>query len=284
MAARDFIHGLRAMGFTGPTCMLIGFFDETASPNTEPKVTGVAGCLFDDAGIEKFRQGWADIGAEFKREFGLDVGYFHATHCCGDRTGHRHYHKWESPQRQRLGRDVATLVGRTRRAAFVSTCDQADYDAIATSNPAIAAHIGGSYPATVMTCLERVGWFAKQRGEKVEYVFEKGDLHQATADSILNKVRDNPHLRDRYAYALHTILPKCDDDYSIPLIAADILAWECRSDFSEILKAERNGTDAGNWTPNFLLMRGDDETYFEQHLGQGGLEARALINAVHGLN
>jgi hypothetical protein len=73
--------------------VLNGFFDGTASPDG-PQFAGVAGYLFDDDGLARFRQGYADLTEEYRREYnGLDIGVFHATECCG-KKGYKQYAGW----------------------------------------------------------------------------------------------------------------------------------------------------------------------------------------------
>ncbi len=58
--------------------MLRAFFDETASHH-DPKMIGVAGTLFDDAGTDAVTQGWDDIVPIFQADFQLDIQHFEAN-------------------------------------------------------------------------------------------------------------------------------------------------------------------------------------------------------------
>jgi hypothetical protein len=78
----------------------------------------------------------------------------------------------------------------------------------------------------------------------------------------------------------------CAEDHSeaIALITADILAWECQFNLFELLRAERNDADPGEWTKNFETLCGtDDSRWFHVHLNEKDMAIRGIVNAFHGM-
>jgi hypothetical protein len=280
--APGILRTIRSAGFIGPILVLSGFFDGTAAPK-DPKLAGIAAYLFDDDGLVRFRDGWREIGAEFKRDYDYNLGHsFHATSCCGQR-GYEIYEGWVPELRGRLCRKLAGLTAATRLAGFAATCEFPDYETFKTVNPGLATRAGSLYAIVLMACIERVGYFARERGEKTFYWFERGDPKQDDANKILKEVQNDPKLCRRYAYFTHAFVPK-DCSETVALIAADILAWECQLNFSELLLAERKGTDAGQWTANFKTLRGtDDSRWFHVHLNEKDMAIRGIVNAFHGM-
>jgi hypothetical protein len=205
--APGILRTIRSAGFIGPILVLSGFFDGTAAPK-DPKLAGIAAYLFDDDGLVRFRDGWREIGAEFKRDYDYNLGHsFHATSCCGQR-GYEIYEGWVPELRGRLCRKLADLTAATRLAGFAATCESQVYETFAAKSPGVAAKVGRLYPLTLLAMLDRVGFFARKRDEKVFYWLEQGDKNQKAATKILDRVADNEKLRERYAYITHPCVPK----------------------------------------------------------------------------
>jgi hypothetical protein len=217
-----------------------------------------------------------DLAEEY-HGYGYDIGVFHAVECCGKR-GFKRHEQWNPELRLRLCRKIAELANRCRVAGFVSTALKADYDA---ANHFVISHTGGLYPATLLSCLERVGSFARAIGESVFYWLERGDPNQNVADDILKRIGADQKLRERYAYYNHAIVPKGSD--TIAMVAADVLAWECKQNFVELLRAAKDDEyhSDDRLTENFKVLRGDDPSrWFEVHTVGAGLDVRALTNAI----
>jgi hypothetical protein len=206
-AARGVLRTIRSAGFIGPILVLSGFFDGTAAPK-DPKLAGIAAYLFDDDGLARFRDGWRDLAVEFKQDYGYDIGHsFHAASCCG-RNGHEICARCFPELRWRLCRKLAELTAATRLAGFAATCESQVYETFAAKSPGVAAKVGRLYPLTLLAMLDRVGFFARKRDEKVFYWLEQGDKNQKAATKILDRVADNEKLRERYAYITHPCVPK----------------------------------------------------------------------------
>jgi hypothetical protein len=257
--------------------LLSGFFDGTAAPENGG-FAGVAGYLFDDAGLSTFRESYAILKDEYKREYGYDVGVFHATYCCGSR-GFRTYQHWLPEMRQRLCREIATLSSSLSRAGFLSTVRKSDFD---SANAFVREKTGGPYPMALFACLERVGRFAQSSGDEVFLWFEHGDTGQAFAEAMLRNVQTNPELRRHYGYFDHTVVPK-DHPEAIALIAADSLGWHCKQNFVELLRAAKDDQehDDSRLSENFKLHRGTDpRRWLECHTIGAGWDVRALMNTI----
>ena len=263
--------------------MLSGFFDGTASPD-EPKFSGVAGYLFDDDGLARYRAGAGVIRNQIREDFGLRFDVFHATACCGN-SGREEFSGWLPEVRFRICREMATLAANTRLAGFATLAEKADFDAIHRRDKKIASRIGGLYPATFLAGMERVAWFAKQRNEKVFFWLEQGDPKQKIADSFLTKIGSDERLRERFAYFSHAIVPSAHPE-AAPLAAADQLAWECKRNFHELLQAavakEYHKDD--RLSENFKILRGREAArWFETHLSEAALEVQLLVKMFYEL-
>lgn len=260
----------------GPICLLNGFFDGTVGE--EPKFSGVAGYLFDDDGLAQYRAGADRIRHQIKSDFGLSFKIFHATACCG-RSAHDEFVGWPPEVRSRLCREMAKLAADTTLAGFATLAIQADFDALRQHSESNASRIGGLYPATLLSGIERIASFAKQKGERVHYWLERGDPKQDVADNFLSRISKDERLRERFAYFSHSMVPK-DHSEAVALAAADQLAWECKRNFSELLHGAVTGAyhDDDRLSETFKIMRGHDPNkWFEMHLSEGSLNVQLLI-------
>jgi hypothetical protein len=262
--------------------VLSGFFDGTVSD--QPRFAGVAGYLFDDEGLARYRSGAKAIRDQIFSDFGLSFKTFHATECCGGK-GRVDFARWPLEVRSRLCREMATLAANTRLAGFATLAEHADFDAVQRHDDEIAERIGGLYPATLLSGIERVAWFAKQKGERVFYWLEKGDPKQDVADRFLTKISTDERLKERFAYFSHALLPKDHSD-GVALAAADQLAWECRRNFTELLQAAVAGDyhNDDRLSENFKILRGHDpQKWFETHMSEGALTVQLLVKMFYAL-
>jgi hypothetical protein len=148
-----------------PIFVLSGFFDGTGSPDGT-RFLGVAGYLFDDAGLIRFRNGYEDLRSEFRRGYGgLEIGIFHATECCGP-CGREQYQSWIPELRWRLCRKVAELTKECRLAGFVSFALNKDRD---EASELVIRRTGDIYPLALIQCIDHVAGFARGMDEKVFY-------------------------------------------------------------------------------------------------------------------
>ena len=269
-----------ASGFKGPFFLLSGFFDGTACPD-DPKFSGVAGYLFDDDGLARYRAGASAVRDRLNADLGLSFNVLHATSCCGSRR-YEEFRDWPGEVRQRICREMAKLAADTRLAGFVTLAQQSEFEALDTN---IAAKLAGLYPATLLAGIERVSWFAKQRNERVFYWLEQGDPKQAVANDVLNKISSDERLRERFAYFSHAIVPKNHSE-AVALVAADQLAWECKRNFKVLYNLASNDKhhDDEQLSECFKLLRGDEpDRWFETHLSEGALSVQLIIKMFYGL-
>lgn len=272
-----------ATGFKGPIFLLSGFFDGTASPD-DPQFSGVAGYLFDDDGLARYRAGADAIRDQIKNDFGLIFDTFHSSACCG-RSGYDEFTHWPPQLRSKLCREMATLAADTRMAGFVTLAEKADFDAIKQRDEKLASRIGGLYPATLLAGIERVAAFAKHKNERVFYWLEQGDPKQKVANNFLTKIGSDDRLRERFSYFSHALVPKGHSE-AVALAAADQLAWECKQNFRELLHGAVTGKyhDDDRLSATFKILRGREHNrWFETHLSQGALEVQILIKMFYGL-
>jgi hypothetical protein len=255
-------------GFKGPIVVLRGFFDETHTPN-HPKLTGVAGALFDDGGLANFSSGW-NLITSGRSEI------FHATDCCGA-NGYGAFRNWPQWQRHQWCDQLAKLISETRIACFASSGQQADYESFSIKQPNFSRRAGSLYSICLMRLLERVGYFARIRNEKVFYWFERGDQH-------LQRVQKDSYLCERYAYFAHSFVPK-GDPQAPALIAADLLAWEWQRTISEFIRTQENGSDPNEWSDNLKTTVGPDASaWFPDHFNLTDMYIRGLVNVFHQMN
>jgi hypothetical protein len=262
---------------------LSGFFDGTASPDA-PKFSGVAGYLFDDDGLTRYRAGAEEIRYKIENDFGLCFNVFHATRCCGN-SGRDEFTGWPTEVRLRLCREMALLAADTRLAGFATFAEQADFDTIKQYDERQAARIGGLYPATLLAGIERVASYAKQKNERVFYRFEQGDPKQNVADDFLARIGSDERLRERFACFSHELVPKGHSE-AVALAAADQLAWECKRNFAELLHGAVMGSyhSDDHLSETFKILRGREHTrWFETHLSGGALNVQLLVKFFYGL-
>lgn len=131
-----------------------------------------------------------------------------------------------------------------------------------------------------MDVLECVGKFARSRKQKVFYLFEKGDRNQNILNRMLERVSDDAVLTSRYAYENHACIPKGHSEASA-LMCADLLAWEWQQNLGVAARAEREGSDPGQWSDNLKTICGD--VGYLRHMSVESMHIRAMANAFHGI-
>lgn len=130
-----------------------------------------------------------------------------------------------------------------------------------------AAHVrvshltGQAYSFTATSCLAGVHNWADKRhfdGE-IAYFFENGHKHQGEANELLNKMVQQPILRERFRYVSHTFA----DKRRVRLLqVADVIAWHWFKEQKRIIEGKR---------PN---MRADTAALMGPN--QRGVEFKAL--------
>jgi hypothetical protein len=269
--------------FKGPFLLLHGFFDGTVG-HKGPRLDGVAGYLFDDDGLARFTRGWSELVADISAiDPSIDLKRFHAVECCGPRQ-FKHFERANPDLCRRICKRIAELTKETRLAGFVSVCETKVFDKWASENPELAEGIQSPYSIALRRCIERVSSYVKKNGnDRVFFWLEHGDKGQNEAERILIKIRDSEPLRERFSYFNHLIVQKGHSE-AVALVSADLLAWEWNRNFSELLQAERDGSDRGKWTENFVLLHGgDDSRWHDDYFGENGMNVTHLINFAYGL-
>jgi hypothetical protein len=133
--------------------MLIGFFDDTHTHQTETPITGVAGFLYREETLPALEKAWSERTHHLKKPF-------RAAACRDDS----------------LKCDLARIVAAHRGAGFVSTVEDKEFDAWSRNAPSNRAWLGKPYNACLLYLLEMVRYFLKAGGlsDGVFYIIESG--------------------------------------------------------------------------------------------------------------
>lgn len=198
-----------------PKVPLIGFFDESESPLGQ-KPIAVAGFLFTRAGYASFYREWKRT---VLRHGTSRFAHFHMTDLY---AGKGVYAGILIPERVEIFENAITAISRNIHASVGVYFDQQEFEEVA---PAEWAHYFGSiYTAACHMCIQATAYGLRewQSSSKVHFTFESGYKFQAQANSLLERIRNDPAATRDFRYSGHSFDEK---EQSFGLQAADLFAW-----------------------------------------------------------
>lgn len=250
----------------GVVAVLRGFFDETIT-HSETRLTGVAGCIFDDVGYQAFRSEWGGRTKGLKKPF-------HMTACYGG-YGEFGAPPWSSDARDLLCRQLGELTARTRLAGFVCYMHNSDYEKYIRENPSHADIVGDCYSLCLLFCVELMADYAKKKKQDVYYTFESGHAREKQAQAMLRRANANSKVREMLNIGGYAFVSKANEP---TLCSADFLAWTC----------QRSLAPEGNkeWHPLFEIVRTKSrgQPLYITRLSAGNVMHQAIFNTFYGLH
>ncbi|MGE3745073.1 MAG: DUF3800 domain-containing protein [Sphingomonadaceae bacterium] len=197
------------------------YFDESGT-HADARTMSMAGYWFSVEQARKFSRDWA------KDLQKLGISAAHMTDCA---LGFGEYA--ELTLNQRVESEKLLISHIKRRSKFgISVClNQPTYERI-------FAHVSGApsaYTFLLLTCVNKIAAHIKQTNYagKVAYFFEAGHANSSEANKFMNFLAKNfSEEEDAYRYAAHSFV---DKRISLPLQAADMLAWQTRHFFDRAL-------------------------------------------------
>ncbi len=244
---------------------LKAFFDETGTHAGHP-IIGVAGFLYDEAGINQFEDSWKKKTRDLKRPF-------HAVDCV---WGREEFEGWPDPVRMLLMHDLAEIIADTKLAGFVAFIERKDWELWQKINQAeIVKRVGSPYSACLLHCISMVRDVVKHKWPEsdVIYLFEAGCDRQTEAEKFLYDLEKNERSKKNLKLSGHGFTSPSNEPL---LCAADFLAWEWQRNYTECLEDRALGRK-GHWRSEFKPLLRSKNMYF-RGLVDASLSARALVN------
>jgi Protein of unknown function (DUF3800) len=190
------------------------YFDESGT-HEQANIMSLAGYWFDATQAARFSRDWAKV----LKSFGIK--YAHMTDCA---LGFGQYKNLMVEQRIELNR---LLIGHIkRRSKFrVAICINPNTYANEIGQLENAPHVYTYLIVMVITEIIKKMKEANYKG-RVAYFFESGHNYANAANQIMNlMVKHAPEYIGGDRYAGHSFVNK---EHSLPLKAADMLAWQVR--------------------------------------------------------
>jgi hypothetical protein len=213
---------------------LAGYFDDVGLPR-EPRLSGVAGFLFEWDGVFRFNENWGPRLARLSKPY--------RTATCFSRASP--FDSWASEDCELLMKDLANLIADTRDAGFVAAVELSEYNDFVDKNPAARATIGHPYTLSLLVLVGSVVEYMQATfpNEKVHLFFEKGDsAPEDEADGFLRRACASWEQIGVSVIEGYSFVPKKKHP---ALCAADFLAWEWQRNYWEKADNEKRGEPAG---------------------------------------
>jgi hypothetical protein len=205
--------------------MMQAYFDESGTHRGAP-VTCVAGYLFTADQCLRFETEWKQALDDYA------IPHFHMADCA---NGGKFFRGWPISRRDELERRLIGIIKRRATIGVVASVRPEDHANFST--PELVGR-GGSYVLCLLWCVAGVAaWVAKHGySGKIAYFFESGHQLASRADQAMQWLSKRPVLRDGSRYRAHSFVSK---ELSLPVQAADILAWQWYKDWSNRVGAKR---------------------------------------------
>jgi hypothetical protein len=200
--------------------LLEAYFDESARPNG---LLCVAGFIFAHEQAQK-------LAKEFVQSFG-SYGGFHMKDLVHKKKGFRAI---SDSQRDQLLKEAVRIVAKRFSYGVAVTVDEAEYKAKA---PRWIRGFGNAYPFLCHVVMSATALIARKHGDPgpIKYIYEAGHAHEAEARHMVRQMSLSAELQKHFMYSGDDFLPKKD---SVPLQAADLLAWEAAKFKDETVDTE----------------------------------------------
>jgi hypothetical protein len=186
----------------------------------------VAGYLFEPERCKALEDEWASaLGT-------VGVSVFHTSDCA---YGTGAFAGKSKDERSSVYIKLVNAITRHATKGVAVQISSEEFDEI--KPPGWGDRFGGAYAACATFCILEIGSWCRNNspGENVAYFFEAGQEHSADAHRFMDLVARHALLKDYYRYFSHSFIPKG----SIPLQAADILAWEVNKANVQARKAHK---------------------------------------------
>lgn len=199
----------------------IVYFDESGT-HAQSRVIGMAGYWFDHQQSFRFSRDW---GRELKK-FGLSAA--HQTDCA---LGFGEYKGIPKSKRIEIQKSLILQIKRRTKFSIAVCFSRENYDSI-------FRNVGGApsaYTFMLLLCVNKIAEEIEARKFKgaVDYIFEAGHADQPEANKFMNFLAAQTAAGvNAFCYHGHKFK---DKSASLPLQAADMLAWQTRHYFERML-------------------------------------------------
>lgn len=202
--------------------MFGAFFDDSATPGTNPVMLSMACYVASDVQWDAFRVRWQEL---LDRE---ELPYVHMA----DLTFRNHgcriapYKGWDDEREKRFLQDVHSIIHDTIEAGVAMSVDIAAYKGVITAD--INKCFGGPYGFCVFLCLLKIDDYAKQRDwkEPVACFFESKSGYGHEITTLQQKMRKGPSLTAYFKMFRPKTWTFTDKLTHPQLQAADVYAYE----------------------------------------------------------
>jgi hypothetical protein len=265
--------------------VVFAYFDETGTSGGAERLTGVAGYLFDQAGVTKFRELYQAKVEPLIPPNDKGIRVFSAS---GVNAGRDHYHMPGRAKEAIFGAMVEALSETVIMGAVVAVTpeDYAEgikgrYIRVRSSDPrdSIALRAGSKYSACLLRCIEQINtWLDLEKRDVdggIEYTFESGCNHHEEAHRIMTRIEQVPYLKAKYRWRKFSFVSKGPDN---PWLAGpDYFAWEWQ-------RYDRNAMEPehGEWRTTIVPLI-EAKPHIAKYLDPASVNIQALINAFYGL-
>lgn len=193
------------------------YFDESYGPHG---LVCVAGYIFTKSKAQVFDRAWRAM----LRRYCLP--YFRMSSCA---HGSDPFAGLTKEQRVAALREAISIIHASAVHGVAATVDPKALASMATD------HLAGRFKTTpyelcVFNAVVMVAAWARDHrpGEnRISYIFEAGDSHEAQANAMLTVGFQRPQMREYCMYRGHAFFPKVE---ATPCQAADLLAWQWFTD------------------------------------------------------
>ncbi len=155
------------------------YLDESNTHSGAPIICA-AGYIFAPEGADDFGRHWQS----FLEQRGLEE--FHANVI------------QYRPDASELFAALTKLIGETAEAGFVRLLTRESLQAI-QRQPAAQRLTGSAYSMCILTCMETMAEYAKQKGWQLSYFVEDGNEYAGELRHFLRAIKGNSELRESFA-------------------------------------------------------------------------------------
>jgi Protein of unknown function (DUF3800) len=186
------------------------YFDESGSHRNSP-VLCVAGYLFEKEKCQQLDLEWCEV------LHGFQLPYFRMSDCA---HGTGPFQQLNMQERVQCEAAMIGLIGKCALLGLAVAVNEDDYNTWTDAN-----YIGTAYTYCCWQILAGIqNWIVKNQFDgQIAYFFEAGHESAAEANAIMNRIFNNPRMRQSYRYAAHSFV---DKRRVRPVQTADILAWQ----------------------------------------------------------
>ena len=195
------------------------YFDETWRDG-KPMFC-VAGYILVKEQAETFTRALSDILDHWKLPF------FRMGDCA---HGNPPFDLLSDAQRVEVEKQLIEIIKRHTKRGFAFSLDLPAFDdEVPLDDPRFRQAIGSAYSLSVRFVLGFLEDWLRQNpwATEMSYFFEAGHAKQGHADMLMKFLFSRQKLEDRLRYGGHAFIPK---DKPSPVQAADLLAWQWRTD------------------------------------------------------